>query len=99
MEDAAVMTRLVGRELGLLLEDRDPQPRSAFLETKGGRKPDDPAAHDQDVVPLGQIDSAEGRSPTSNGTPNRSPRSVRLRAWTASMTTPRSAARPSASAS
>ena len=53
VEDAAVVPRLVGRELGLLLEHGQADPGRPFQQCQRRGEPDDPAAHDRDVEPLG----------------------------------------------
>jgi len=52
MDDAAVVSRLVLVEAGLFLDAGNPQRRVAVRELSRGRKPDDPAADDGDVVGL-----------------------------------------------
>ncbi len=52
VDDPAVPTGLVGRELGLLLEDDQPKVRATLEEAVRGREAHDPTADDDDVRAL-----------------------------------------------
>ena len=61
VEDPAVVAGLVGRELRLLLEDGEPQVRRALGQAERRGQADDPAADDDDVVPIGHAATAPER--------------------------------------
>ena len=52
VDDAAVVARLVAGELGLLLDDGEPELRSPAQQPIGGGQSDDSAADHDDVEPL-----------------------------------------------
>ena len=57
VQDAGVPTGLVLREARLLLEDRDVDAGTSAHDRACGGQPDDPAAHDQHVEPIGHARS------------------------------------------
>ena len=101
MDDAAVMARLVRRQLGFALEDDEPQARPVLQQPPRRREPHDSATDDDDIDGGAVARRRRHRTGVTrgNGTPRRSPSSTSDAWWRASMATPRSADRRSASAS
>ena len=82
VQDAAVVAGLVGRELGLLLHDREAQRWPSLQQPICRRQPDDAAADHDDVESIAHV------AGIGNGNPTRSPSSRSVAPWMRSITTP-----------